>query len=922
MNEKLKRNAPLLVITMLFAISVWFLLRAMIKYILLFMIPQNDSMPILPLIGNAAKRSLVELIVSTFLFIAAWALATRITHYQKILWRWIFLVNMVAGITFQYGWNATAPVYSKLLPYFFGNMERIEVNTSSFLTPELVQVITGNVRNLQLLILALPGIAIGIVLLWLGKMVSQHQMDLIELFKEWEYKSDKLGNFFRQQEKEKWPDVQLGKSESNGEMVVLKGKDRALNKLIVGSIGTGKSAALMLPMINQDLHHMTRMINSFKADRTEEDYISRVQGMHLNGMSIIDPSNELCKDVMQLVKAHQIPEESVFYIDPTNPHTPSINPMMAPVDKVAEIFTEVIAGLGESSDYFFEQSQRVHLKHYIYLCKLHEPGKEVTFDDLIDMYNDPQLVYLMHLQLKKQLPTNISEIEDRDERNHWKIVKGISDWFEASIGVETVRKGPMEVPLFIEDESSLYFKDPKVYDKKAEHVVGLRNILNDMAANILLRRVLFGRSDFDFDKHLEYGGILLLNTALGELSALSSVLGKFVLLSLQNAVFRRTPKTSAYHPIYVDEFPEYINRQFASFPAQSRKYKVIVTVATQTLAQLQLKYGADFMQTLLGTLRNKFVYGDANEHDSKLFSSIFGEKITYTEAESEQQVSALFDSPSRRGGSSYTQTKEAILSQNDLIYLKEFRCAVKIVSDNRPMPVQVIKANFVPQEEFEEAKVEVNYEAGQHWLSIRNAGLQGDRQQDILIDPIPTEQDIIDAWMIDTSLEQQQEEKKEETVVEVIDGKIQILPLRDPDQTKPSSEIKIGETKVVKGKAQINDNMVPLFRVEIEEFTRAPVHVEIEQAPAIEDDPVEDDDTFVPVFNPNSVINESATRHTHMDLQEEEDEEEDIVDFFVAANRLKSDLSQNDEKQVRRSDLTGSKSHSIAEELSKHLEND
>ncbi len=95
------------------------------------------------------------------------------------------------------------------------------------------------------------------------------------------------------------------------------------------------------------------------------------------------------------------------------------------------------------------------------------------------------------------------------------------------------------------------------YDREEEYVKGLRNILKDLASNVLIRRVLFGKSDFDFDVHLEQGGILLVNTAKGELADLSNVLGKFVLLSMQNAVFRREPNISPYHHIIVDEFPDY-----------------------------------------------------------------------------------------------------------------------------------------------------------------------------------------------------------------------------------------------------------------------------------------------------------------------------------------------------------------------------
>ncbi|TKI79109.1 hypothetical protein, partial [Bacillus mycoides] len=108
---------------------------------------------------------------------------------------------------------------------------------------------------------------------------------------------------------------------------------------------------------------------------------------------VIEPSNDLCQKVYKLVQAHKIPESSVYYIDPTNPDTKNINILRGPVDKVAEVFAMVIQGLSESNNAFFEQAQRNHLKQHIYLLKMHNPQKDVTFDDLIEMYDDVERVH-------------------------------------------------------------------------------------------------------------------------------------------------------------------------------------------------------------------------------------------------------------------------------------------------------------------------------------------------------------------------------------------------------------------------------------------------------------------------------------------------------------------------------------------------
>ncbi|QGV10738.1 TraM recognition domain-containing protein (plasmid) [Bacillus cereus] len=218
---------------------------------------------------------------------------------------------------------------------------------------------------------------------------------------------------------------------------------------------------------------------------------------------------------------------------------------------------------------------------------------------------------------------------------------------------------------------------------------------------------------------MEQGGILLVNTAKGELAELSNVLGKFVLLSMQNAVFRRKPNISPYHHIIVDEFPDFIVRPFKEFPAQSRKYKVILTIASQTLSQLALDFTEQYMFTLLGSFRNKMIFGDVTPYDAKIFSDMFGEKEEFKEAESEQGISPMQDNPVSRLGSTYQKAKEVVMSPGDIMGQGAFICAARIVQDNHVQPVQQITSNFVPKEEFAHALLQVEERTGQYWENER-----------------------------------------------------------------------------------------------------------------------------------------------------------------------------------------------------------
>jgi len=642
---------------------------------------------------------------------------------EKVYLRLFLLLTVIAGIAVYFIWYISSAVYLNVLPFFLQHISTIELNTP------LSLILVGNPINLLRMFMFIPFVVTSLLLILLWSEYSKYKEAFNSAFDEYEFSNRWLQSKIKPNGVTELlsneivpPDIVLGPNSKTKELVYQPGKDRTLNNVIVGSIGTGKTAALVLPIINQDLHWMTRFINHFPKIYQREDFKSEdIQGMYLNGISIIEPSNDLCQKAFQLVRAHGIPDEAVYYIDPTNPETPSINVMQGPADKVAEAFAMVIEGLAEGGqgNFFFQQSERNHLKHYIYLLKLHKGKQEdddATFDKLLDMYNNAQLVRKMHVQLKKTFPdVEIDSIEDRDERNHWKIVQQIDEWFDNSLLPKKTRQGQVE-----KVSGGKYHGEEEFYDAKAEYVQGLRNILNDIGASNLLRRVLFGKSNFNMDRHLEYGGVLLVNTAKGELGELSNVLGKLVLLSLQNAVFRRKPGVSTYHHIIVDEFPDYVYRPFKEFPAQSRKYKAIVTIVAQSITQLADKYGTTYMHTLLGTLRHKMVYGDIPDFDAEVFSKIFGEREYYEEGTQEQEVSPLQEDPVLRTGSSYTRTKNMILSPSDIIFQKEFQAAVKIVNDNRPMPVVQIDANFVPRNEFNEAVIDVEEEAGNFWLEERN----------------------------------------------------------------------------------------------------------------------------------------------------------------------------------------------------------
>lgn len=724
---KLKHKIPLWSIGAVLIVSLYFMFKSIVRVsnvigTRLF----SKEVEILPFIfGNDNTVGYMELVIIGAVSIIAFLLSTRIERLKTLKMKFtLFLIPLLYFIFSLIG-IGMSKIEVYVFPYFQSKMEVV-------LADETVigKLLFKEFEGFYTLITLLPVILLIFLSMFMFQKFLAHQAVFIEKFTAYEFKAEWLRRFVQLESKSEAPDVLLGINIETNEQVVLPGADRALHTFIVGPVGAGKSAAIGLVKINQDLHYISKYINEFSKTVENEDYFT--DGTLKNafsGISVIDPSNDLCQKVYQLCKAHNIPEDMIYYLDPTNPKTPSINVMKGSAFKVAEELTQVLSDLSDNGgvgNFFFEQAQRIHLKNYVYLLKLHDEELSDTwrFDDLVTMYTNTNSVREMHLRLKERLEKLLDEyveIEDiksdeylakRDERNFLQNLQNLDAWFTRNI-VPMVEKGPAGMVMTKRNEAG----DIVYEDLQGRDIKGLENVLADLAINPLVNRVLFGHSDFDFDEHMRKGGILLVNTAKGELVDMSGVIGKIVLLKLQSASFRRTPELEAYHHIYVDEAPEYLYKSFKSFPAQCRKYKVIITTFQQTIAQLAGAFGEPYMDTLIGTMRNKVVFGDLPGYDAKYFSELFGESMEFDESETEQSVSPLQDNPMSRSGNSYSKVEKSNMSLTDLVYQGAFTFAAKIVVNNNPIPVQQIKADFVPKEEFEVAKIQVTDEAAEFFLN-------------------------------------------------------------------------------------------------------------------------------------------------------------------------------------------------------------
>ena len=358
------------------------------------------------------------------------------------------------------------------------------------------------------------------------------------------------------------PDVYLCKNK-RGQKVELQGKDRYLHTLLIGSTGTGKTSAVLAPMVWQDLQNYHK-------------------GNPL-GVIVVAPDHEFIDQVREWSNQLGLPCEVV---DLDDPYSSKFNPLEGETTIVAEIMRTVLRSTFGEQDAFFGQAQELHAKNTMLLLKQLR-GDHIT---LLDVYQA------------------LMDIEG---------MQNLVDQYEERYG---------------EDVITEYFKKEafgRNKDKLHQFAMGLRLQISDLLTNEIIYNILVARSDINLDKQMREGGVLLFNTALGKMGHMSRVFGQFLIMHIQNAVFRRPGNEFTRIPqyLYIDELPVYFNPELQNLLNMGRKYRCACTFTIQGPAQLeQGRNGVSTRRIITNGCRNKIVIGIEDADDASLIAKMFGQK--------------------------------------------------------------------------------------------------------------------------------------------------------------------------------------------------------------------------------------------------------------------------------------------------------
>lgn len=514
------------------------------------------------------------------------------------------------------------------------------------------------------------------------------------------------------------PYMILGTSIETGDIVELTPIHRKENSVYFGPVGAGKTSTIFIPQILQDVGYYLRYIRDFPKISKNPDYLKTKRNIatkYLNGFAVIETSNDLCSSVYQLCLNMGVPKEKIIWLDPTNPKTPSLNLLRGPVDTVVETVTNIIAGVKADNNDFFQQSERTHLKNFIYLLRFSGiiENKIVTFTDLVALYNDLYLVvdkikildkyvYALNAKVEKAKKEYESEKSSTDKKTRYQelydkyeVALGTSKWFHSEITPAMFGKG------IITQKTGPHEGEPMWIDKQEENIRGLKNTLDDLSKNKYLRRVLFRDSgEFNLDDLLKNGGILLCNTAKAELQdQLANRLGQIYLMSFQNATIRRKPDKVPMFPLYADEFPDFVSEAFKSFVAQARKYNVPIIVAAQSPSQLSYTFGKDFFNTLMSNMLTRGTFGDLGAEDAKILEPYFGEKSEITETINDQQIDLTADLDSSHKMISARRSTVPNITASELQSLARFNIAIRHPAQHGSEMFEIIKTKFLTDED-------------------------------------------------------------------------------------------------------------------------------------------------------------------------------------------------------------------------------
>ena len=442
--------------------------------------------------------------------------------------------------------------------------------------------------------------------------------------------------------------------------IVVPEKKRMEASLVQGATGTGKTSMVLLPMGARDIEKkyffrelskklafglLKRGIAYIEGPYTNEfinlnftlNYIAPKRGrekefykeledliLYKNestgevvyrgvGITVVENDGKYVEDFTNVARNFDI---EVLKVDPADPeHTLSMNPFaIADPAKVASIIADVLKSMqqseGAKEDAFFSQLTSDAFQNLSILLKEMYPrlhnGDLPTLEDVLEL--------LYNFDKVEELTEDMKKIPELAEK-----YKLLIAYFEKNFYKPSLNINGYEIP----GTRGSGRKDTERF------LYGAITQLNNLLRHPGIKKALCGRHNvIDFDKALREGQVITACSRKGELGIIASkAFGMFFILQFQDAVLRRPGSEDSRIPhfLYIDEFPEYINKDTEVMFTLFRKYRCGAMIAIQNLSQLEKHKGLEYYrQVVLANTKTQIVFGDTTPEDSEYWNKAFG----------------------------------------------------------------------------------------------------------------------------------------------------------------------------------------------------------------------------------------------------------------------------------------------------------
>lgn len=323
----------------------------------------------------------------------------------------------------------------------------------------------------------------------------------------------------------------------------------------------------------------------------------------LNDM-IANPK-DLTKDYWQLI-VDQDPQQKrdvVLLFDPQNKQSPYFNPMFGDESAVVGNITSTLTSFMEDSSQFFLNMAKTTIQNAVRVAK-RVYGNDATLTHVNDLLMNNNSKGEDIVRMLDTLDTTLIQAnENKDLKTYF-----LNDYYSGLKGLKNATK-------------------------TYEHTSGIRAVLNNLLDNENVRRVLCPPpgigTDLNFDEILRTGDKLAISTATGASDMVNRMLGSFIILQIQTAIFNRTGNENTRTPMIltIDEAHEYLNDSFDSVFSKGRSYVVSAVIATQTLGLFNGGMQSRLVSNITTNSRNIISYpGLSPDNIDKFLVAKFGER--------------------------------------------------------------------------------------------------------------------------------------------------------------------------------------------------------------------------------------------------------------------------------------------------------